>query len=178
VHEILASSNGKLSVRHGAGQVRDFLSSQVFGDVIVQILGILNPTRKSQNYMNLECIIYDVGIENGVASVDNFALQTDKVTMLAKGNVDFESEALSISMRAKPREGIGISIGGVANSFLRLGGTLQDPKLQVDAASSVTTTGAAVATGGLSLLARGLWDRATAQIDICKNQDAIGVGPQ
>jgi hypothetical protein len=51
---------------------------------------------------------------------------------------------------------------------MKLGGTLQNPKLQIDAASSVTTTGAAVATAGLSLLARGLWDRVTAESDMCK----------
>jgi hypothetical protein len=32
----------------------------------------------------------------------------------------------------------------------------------------MTTTGAAVATGGLSLLAKSLWDRVKAQGDICK----------
>jgi hypothetical protein len=40
----------------------------------------------------------------------------------------------------------------------------------------MTTTGAAVATGGLSLLAKGLWDRAKASADICEdlpaNEDA------
>jgi hypothetical protein len=33
----------------------------------------------------------------------------------------------------------------------------------------MTTTGAAVATGGLSLLAKSMWDRVKAQSDICKD---------
>jgi hypothetical protein len=33
----------------------------------------------------------------------------------------------------------------------------------------MTTTGAAVATGGLSLLAKSMWDRVKAQGDICKD---------
>jgi hypothetical protein len=49
------------------------------------------------------------------------------------------------------------------------------PKLEIDTASSVTTAGAAVATGGLSLLARGLWDRVSAQKDICRE---IGAAPR
>ena len=85
------------------------------------------------------------------------------------GRVNFKNEKLDLAMRAAPREGLGISLGGVANSFLRLGGTLQNPRLQIDPTSSVTTTGAAVATGGLSLLAQGLWNRVRASADICKN---------
>ncbi len=87
------------------------------------------------------------------------------------GDVNFKNERLNITLRSKPREGFGISLGGVVNSFLKLGGTLQEPRLNIDAASSVTTTGAAVATGGLSLVARGLWDRLTARTDLCAKQD-------
>ena len=35
----------------------------------------------------------------------------------------------------------------------------------------VTTTGAAVATGGISLLARGLWDRLSAEESICTPEE-------
>jgi hypothetical protein len=47
---------------------------------------------------------------------------------------------------------------------------LRSPSIAIDAMSSVTTTGAAVATGGLSLLARGLWDRLSAEADICEEK--------
>jgi len=63
-----------------------------------------------------------------------------------------------------------VSLGGVVNSFLKVGGTLANPSLGVDAAGSVTATGAAVATGGLSVLAKGLWDRVSAEADICSQQ--------
>jgi hypothetical protein len=78
---------------------------------------------------------------------------------------------LDLTLRSKPRKGFGISLGGVINSFLKLGGTLQEPALNIDPASSLTTTGAAVATGGLSLLARGLWDRLSAEADLCAPRD-------
>ena len=72
----------------------------------------------------------------------------------------------------KTREGLGLSVGDVANSFVKIGGTLKNPALGVDATGSVTTTGAAIATGGLSLLAKGLWDRVTAELDICSEPAA------
>ena len=90
--------------------------------------------------------------------------------MVATGQVNLRNEKLDIAFRAKPREGIGISLGTVANQLLSLRGTLRSPSITIDVMSSVTTTGAAVATGGLSLLARGLWDRLSAEASICEEE--------
>jgi len=169
MHEILANANGTVSLRQGSGRVRNIGSSQLFGDLVLEIVRTLNPLKKKETYTTVECAFYDVGIENGVATIQNLAIQSDVLTILAFGNVNFGNEGLSLSVRATPREGIGISLGGVANSFLKLGGTLKKPQLQIDPTASVTTTGVAVATGGISLLARGLWDRMSAANDICKD---------
>jgi uncharacterized protein involved in outer membrane biogenesis len=168
LHELLASSNGKIDLRRGAGQTRKSTSGLLFGDVVTEVMRVLNPLSKAHSQINLECGIYRIDISDGNATIDNLSMQSDRLTVIASGAVDFETEKLNLSMRVKPREGFGVSLGAVANSFMKLGGTLQNPKLQIDAASSVTTTGAAVATAGLSLLARGLWDRVTAESDMCK----------
>ena len=171
MHELLASSNGKLDSRHGAGRMQKTALSQLFGDLVTEVIRKINPLSKTQTHTNLECGIYSIDITDGIATIDNLVLQSDKLTVITSGNINFENERLNLTLKSKPREGFGISLGGVANSFLKLAGTLQKPRLQIDAASSVTTTGAAVATGGLSLVARGLWDRVTAQADICGNQN-------
>ena len=48
---------------------------------------------------------------------------------------------------------------------------MRSPSIAIDAMSSVTTTGVAVATGGLSLLARGLWDRVSAEASVCEEDE-------
>ena len=53
------------------------------------------------------------------------------------------------------------------NPYVQLVGTLAAPRLAVDEAGVLITGGAAVATGGLSLLARGLWDRLSKAGDAC-----------
>jgi hypothetical protein len=147
--------------------VKELFGSAIFKDVFLQVLRTLNPFRRSRDYQILECGIYDVTIAGGVATIDNFAIQTDTMTTVASGTVNLKSEKLDIAFRAKPREGIGISLGTVANQLLEVRGTLQSPRIAVDAGRTATTTGAAVATGGLSLLARGLWDRLSAEASIC-----------
>jgi hypothetical protein len=88
--------------------------------------------------------------------------------VVASGTVEFETEKIGVTFRAKPREGVGIGLGTITNSFLALGGTLKSPRITIDPASSAVATGAAVATGGLSLLARGVWDRLSAASSICE----------
>lgn len=166
-HELMAGSNGRIALSQSSGRTNSALISRLFGDLITQIIETLNPLSAKETYTILECAFYNVNIENGMATIENFVIQTEKVTMAAQGSVNFENEALRLSVNAKPRKGFGISVGGIANSFLNVRGTLKSPALGIDAAGSMTTTGAALATAGLSLVAKGLWDRVSAEKGIC-----------
>ena len=172
VHELMASLNGNVVLRYGAGRVPDFAGRKFFGDLALEIIRTLNPLQKVREYTTLDCAIFDVEIKDGVATIENIALQSDRLAVVARGKVNLGSERLNVSIQATPREGLGISIGGIANSFLKLGGTLRSPKLQLDPTGSMTTIGAAVATGSLSLVAEGLWNRVKAQGDICKDLES------
>jgi hypothetical protein len=69
----------------------------------------------------------------------------------------------------KPRKGIGISASMITNPYIKLGGTLADPSLELKPLEAVTSTGVAVATMGLSLVAKGMFDRVTAEKKVCKH---------
>lgn len=166
VRQIMASSNGEAALRTGAGRVREVFGSGFFGDIFVQAFRAMNP-RRERGYREVECGFYDATIENGVVNIERLAVQTDRITVVASGRIRLNSERIDITFRAKPREGIGVSLGTVANSFIAIGGTLSEPSISLDPTRSAATTGAAVATGGLSLLARGLWDRLSAEASIC-----------
>jgi uncharacterized protein involved in outer membrane biogenesis len=170
LHEIMATSNGRLSVRQGRGKIRA-RSTFLFGDVVLSILRTINPLQGKSQHRRIDCGIYEVDIRDGVAHVKDIAVQSDVLTMVASGRVLFATEAIDLTVRSKPREGLGISIGSLANAFFKLGGTLKSPQVMIDTKSSATTTGAAVATGGLSIFAKGLWDRMSGAADICAKLD-------
>ena len=166
-HQIVAASNGAIAVRQGQGEVKEFFAAILFRDIVLEALHTINPLRKESGLKRLDCGIYEISIADGVAVFDRVAMQTDRLSLLVTGNIDLDTETLDINFRARPREGLGVSLGTIANSFLAVRGTLRSPRVVLDATNSVTATGAAVATGGLSLLARGLWDRLSAEQDIC-----------
>ena len=95
------------------------------------------------------------------------AIRLGKVTIVGEGKINLENEKVDLEWATKPRKGIGISASTLTNSYIKLGGTLSDPALQLQPLQAATTTGIAVATGGLSLLGRGLWDRVTAEKKVC-----------
>ena len=172
LHELMASSNGALSMRQGKGLILDLGADRIFGDMLLKVIRTLNPLKTEQKYREFDCGIYDVDVVAGVATIANFAVQTSTMTVMVAGSVKLDTETIDLAIRAKPREGLGISLGGVANSFLKLGGTLRNPVLEIDPEGTLVTGGVAVATGGLSLLAKGLFDRVSAEADICKPKSA------
>jgi hypothetical protein len=172
----MATSSGALLIRQDSGRVKHMGGRKLFGDLLLRIIRALNPRYEEQEYRVVDCGLYDVRITDGVAVIENFAIQTDTMTVIVLGNLDFNTEKLNLTVRAKPREGIGVSIGGTVNAFLKVGGTLRDPKLQIDPKGTLVSGGAAVATGGLSILAKGLYDRLSANKDICATE-ADGKSP-
>ena len=61
-----------------------------------------------------------------------------------------------------------ISAGELVNPYVQVVGTLAAPRLAVDEKGILISGGAAIATGGLTVLARGVWDRIRGSGDPCK----------
>jgi hypothetical protein len=75
---------------------------------------------------------------------------------------------LNLEWVTKPRKGLGLSASMITNPYIKLGGTLAEPRLEMKPLEALTTTGVAVATAGLSILGKGMWDRVTAERKVCK----------
>ena len=67
----------------------------------------------------------------------------------------------------KSRTGIGLSAAKVVAPRLKVKGTLASPKFSIDSTGAAVNTWLALSSGGLSLLASGLWDRMSSGADAC-----------
>ncbi|HEX4823875.1 MAG TPA: AsmA-like C-terminal region-containing protein [Candidatus Polarisedimenticolaceae bacterium] len=163
LHEILGGSDGKILVQLGPGRLPKTLSS----GFLVSLLDTLNPFRKTSPDTPLECGIAAAAIEDGKVVVDPIATRTDKLTILGRGKLDLSTEEINLTWTLKPRKGVGVSPGTIANTFIKLGGTLADPKIDAKPLEAAATTGAAVATAGITILLKGFYDRITAETNVC-----------
>jgi len=168
VHEMTASANGRITVNVAGGVLEKGIIDLISADVLVTLLNALNPFAKDDTHTRLNCAVLVASFENGVMTLDPAAIQTDKVTVLGDGVIDFKTERLKLDWITKPRKGIGISASMFTNPYIRLGGTMSKPAIEMKPAEALATTGVAVATMGISLVAKGMLDRITAEKKVCK----------
>jgi uncharacterized protein involved in outer membrane biogenesis len=167
-HEIASTANGEIQVFVSEGVMDKSIMNLVAADVLATLLEALNPFSKEKPTTRLECAVMVFKIENGVGVLDPMAIQTDVMTVLGGGRIDFSTEELDLDWVTKPRKGIGVSASLITNPYIKLGGTLGDPHIDVKTLEGMTSTGIAVATGGISILAKGLFDRITAEQKVCE----------
>jgi hypothetical protein len=126
----------------------------------------------------INCGVINLNIKDGIATADKgIAINTKKMNIIGSGIIDLKTEKLDIGIDPQARDGVGISAGQLAE-LVRVGGTLAEPKAVPDTEAAFKTAasvGAAVATGGLSILAQGLFDKSTADEDPCAT--ALGKKP-
>jgi AsmA family protein len=195
------ASGGQLQLRadlNGAGHTAQALAASASGELMLSLtdttlgsgvspLGTdvlrrllqavtLRPQPAAQS--RISCAVVRLPLKNGVATVDrSIALETDQLSVSAKGEVRLDDETLALAFRPTPKTGLNINPMNLAQLVV-LKGPWQDPKLTLDAqgvAGLAASLGLAGATGGLSLLAQELL-RAVPEKDVCRTA-LSGVAP-
>jgi uncharacterized protein involved in outer membrane biogenesis len=127
---------------------------------------------------HIDCAVVRLPLKNGVATVDrSIALETDQLSVSARGEVRLDDETLALAFRPTPKTGLNINPLNLAQLVV-LKGPWTDPKVTLDAqgvAGMAASLGLAGATGGLSLLAQELL-KATPEKDVCRTA-LSGVAP-
>lgn len=128
-----------------------------------RLLEAVNPFRSVDATTQLHCVVIRLPLRDGIATIDrSIAGETDKLGATASGTVDFRSETLDLSFKPQVRQGIPIAVPQVAE-LVRLRGPFTSPTVAVDAtaaAESAVRLGAAVYTGGLSIVGESLFRKA------------------
>lgn len=176
VRKIMAGLNGKLLVKVGKGVIKDSKTKEADSGFLSKSFSMLSPSSSSSSGgTQLECAVVNFKIKNGIATADNgIGLATNKMNIIGSGTIDLKTEKLDIGITPKARKGAGVGVGQLAG-LVRLGGTLANPKPGLDTGAALkagVSAGAAIATGGLSILAQGLSDSPTVYEDPC----AIALG--
>jgi hypothetical protein len=148
-----SSLDGKLRVYQGSGQLAAAGMNMLFSDFLTQLFTQLNPFTETSEYTQLECSVFAAKAESGLITAFPLIIHTEQLTILSKGTVDLNTEILNLSFNTKPRTGVG--------------GRLTTPAVEIDPAGTLTSGGLAVATVGLSLVAKSLSDRFMSSPDPC-----------
>ena len=161
--QLAASAEGRLLVRAGALDV-------LGGDLLIEAARRLNPATSSPPDAELVCGVLRFDIRGGVASTERgIGIQSARANITGGGSIDLGEERIDIALQMNLRQGMGLSAAALA-SLVRVRGSLLEPGLELSGsglAKAGATVGAAIVTGGLSLLAQTLFDRISANDDPC-----------
>jgi uncharacterized protein involved in outer membrane biogenesis len=158
--EIAANLNGAVAFRGEGGRINNSGLDLVLGDFFGELLDLLNPTSETRSYTRVACNAGALVVEDGVIdATPGFVLRTEKLDLLSTGTINLKNERVNMAFSTRTRKGLGLSAGRALTSYVKLGGTLANPRLILDPAGAAVSGGAAVATGGLSILAGSMWDR-------------------
>ncbi len=128
-----------------------------------RLLQAINPFRGVDATTDLRCAVVRLPLKDGVATIDrSIAVETSKVGATASGTLDFRTETLDLSIKPQVRQGVAIAVPQVAE-LVHFRGPLRSPSVGIDAtatAETVARLGAAVYTGGLSILGESLYAKA------------------
>lgn len=172
---LAASADGKVLFTQGVGRVKNDLIGRLSGDVIAQLFSALNPFAEQEEFTNWECTVFGIDFESGLGEISGFLLQSEKLMVVGGGKIDLNTEKLNIEFNTKPRAGVGVSADMFVTPFVALSGTLASPSVGLNEKGLLLEGGAAVLTGGLSFLYKGLVDRVTAEAGQCEQVlEAVG----
>jgi uncharacterized protein involved in outer membrane biogenesis len=167
-HQWVSSAGGRVQAVVGpATLVNTKIDPGVTFDRLAEAV---NPFRAVKPSTELKCAVVRLPLAGGVANVDrSIALETQELDVSMSGKLDFRNETLDLSIRPKVRQGIPIEIPQIAE-LVRFTGSFTAPTVSVDAVASATAIariGAAIGTGGLSVLGETLLSKAGAGGGAC-----------
>jgi uncharacterized protein involved in outer membrane biogenesis len=174
LRDMAATMDGYFWMRGDTRQIENIKFGSMFGDFFTGLWKRMNPYIETDLYTTIECDRYLFEIEKGKMETSPFILiKTDKLNFLSAGSINLANERLRLGIETEPRTGVGVSVGDLLTPFVRVGGTMSDPKAEVDAKGSVIEGGAAYVTLGLSIVAKGLYQRWVKEDKSCKQYTEI-----
>ncbi|MEX2352783.1 MAG: AsmA family protein, partial [Gammaproteobacteria bacterium] len=129
---IMGSFNGKFLVQVGQATMPNRSIDMVGADLLLSVFNRFNPFADQEEISVLECAVINLDIRDGLITVDRqIAMQTAKMNMVGSGEINLITEQLSLGMKPYAREGVGLNLNAISG-VARIGGTLANPKPEID----------------------------------------------
>ena len=129
LHEIGSTAAGNLSLVIPHGDIRSAFA-ELLGIDAARGLGLL--LSKNQDKSPIRCGVADFKAQGGVFAVQEIVIDTDKVLITGKGEIDLGPEDLDLTLNGQPKQPRLFRI----KSPIQLSGTLLKPKVGINAGNT------------------------------------------
>ncbi|MGR4870551.1 AsmA family protein [Variovorax sp. LARHSF232] len=162
-HRLAASLNGEVRLRMGEASSAGHRASGP-GDLVEALLHALTPLRRPDDRIRVLCAAARLPVAAGRIDVDrSIAVEGERVNIVMSGNIDLGAERIELGMRPTVKKGTGLDPSAFAG-VVKIAGPLAAPQVQMNLAGTAreaVNIGAAVATGGATLIGERLLGQVT-----------------
>jgi len=167
VQELMNHLNGQFIVKVGKGKLDDGLLKFISSNILTDLVNAINPIADKSDTTNLECAAVRFDIKDGVLTADKgIVMQTDKIQIISSGIINLKNETLEFGVRPQAREGVELNLNSLA-SMVKLSGKINDPDITMSIKDTAVVY-SYFATGGVTFLAKSLYDTATRDKSPCE----------
>jgi uncharacterized protein involved in outer membrane biogenesis len=167
LREMAGTLDGLATIRGGATLIRSEKAGEV-ESLLTSMTTLLS--EKDAPQIRLACFAGRLPFSNGVASSATVGARSEVSKLLSSGTVDLKRQRVDLQGRVRARDGISLGVAALSGD-ISIAGPLRKPKMTLDPVgtpSALARLGAAIVTGGLSLVATAAWDAANPGPDPCE----------
>lgn len=171
IADILGSATGEGGVYVENLLFKENVLAIFSSDLLDQLANALNPFADKQIMgTQLRCSSILFQLQDGVLQTPyGFATEADDFSVVGDGMINLQDETIALMFNPKPKTGLGISLNRLAG-LVKLEGALKSPSLRLSEIGLLqfgASIAAAVASGGVTLIAEGLYNKHSAMSDVC-----------
>lgn len=124
----------------------------VGGNFITQLLQALHISQSKAADLDLTCAVVRADVAGGKVSFPNgIAVDSKQLTVVSDGKVNLLNDDISFTIAPSLNKLAKGNIAQALASFIKVGGTIEDPKIRIDNQEALKTV-VGVATGGVAYL--------------------------
>ena len=140
-------------------------------DLFKKTLNAINPFKKKKKDTQINCAGFAFKIKDGLFSTPyGVAAEAKDYSMTGNGQVNFATEAIDLEFKTKVKKLLAINPFEKLTGLVKVKGELASPVVTLNPKGIFeigATVGAAIATGGLSLLAQDQYEKMKAKSELC-----------
>ena len=125
--------------------------SWLTNNILGQLLNLLNIDTSKKRDLDVDCLVIRSDFKNGKAYFPSgIVFNSDKIKMVGSGDINLVNDEMNFTIAPTLNKLADGNITQALASFVKIEGTLNNPKLRLDTSSALNTIVGAVATGGIS----------------------------
>jgi uncharacterized protein involved in outer membrane biogenesis len=169
LQELAGALNGSLYIGSKGGNIENVDLSVLDTFILEQVFSVIMPKSKDTLVTQFNCIAGKMEITDGLMNTaPALAFSTQKIAVVARGTIDLKTEKINLNFNSTPTNALRINPGEIFYPYILITGTLAKPSAGVDPGKAALHGGAAIATLGVSVLAKGMLDRAGNTMPVCE----------